>query len=70
MKPGEGPLALLLAMKDKGKKKPKPDEDEDDDEGADAEGLLREAFSAMREKDEEGFVASMKAAIKACYDEE
>lgn len=68
MKPGEGPLALLLAMKGKGKKKPEPDEDDEDGDGAD--GLLREAYSAMREKDEEGFVASMKAAIKACYDEE
>jgi hypothetical protein len=68
VKPGEGPLALLLAMKDKGKKKPEPDDDDEDGGGAD--GLLREAYSAMREKDEEGFVASMKAAIKACYDEE
>lgn len=67
MKPGEGPLALLLAMK-KGKSKATEPDDEDD-EPEDVDGLLREAFSAMREKDEEGFIASMRAAIKGCSEE-
>ena len=58
-KPGALP-ALLLGKKGKG-------EEEDDEEEATAgcEEPLGEAFDAIREKDREGFIASMKAAIKS-----
>jgi hypothetical protein len=59
-KPG-AMLALLL-----GKKKGGDDEEDDGEEStADCEELLGEAFDALREKDREGFIASMKAAIKS-----
>lgn len=68
MKPGDGPLALLLGLKKKGKGEEK-EPDEDEDAGSDADDLLREAYGALRDKDEAGFIASMKAAIKECCEE-
>lgn len=58
-KPG-AMLALLLGKKGKGE-----EEDNGEEETADCEELLGEAFDAIREKDREGFIASMKAAIKS-----
>lgn len=67
MKPGGGgALAILLGMK--GKKKGEEDEEGEDDV-ADVAELLGEAFDALREKDREGFIASMKSAIKGCSEE-
>lgn len=70
MKGPGGGLALLLGLKKGPKgKSDEVEEDEDDEAGGDTDDLLREAYAAIRDKDEEGFIASMKAAIKECNEE-
>lgn len=64
-------LALLLGAKPG---KEKDDEEEaptsERSESSEADSLFGDAFDALKDDDREGFIAAMKAGMRACSDEE
>lgn len=51
------------------KGKAKEEEEPAAEESSAGDDLAREAFAAVQDGDEAGFVAAFKAAVKACADE-
>jgi hypothetical protein len=61
-------LALLVGKGPKDDEEEAPPDSEEGEGGGDEDSYLKEAFSAAKEDDEDGFMTAMKGAIRACID--